>query len=190
MEISRTGFLTRTYKRIIAIKAKKIKKLCEGEKKKKSHLKCSHSLLQHTNSNTESTHPRHVSVASLGPPCGLVCHSCSLPSVATHTTRILEIFTPPRPNIFLTWRGSACTAPSPPLPSQRLRRVQLLIWTACQGCYWRLAKRLSHTTCGEEDKPSGPGQADVNKSLLHSLYGLLILPRAGRQREAEKVTEV
>lgn len=83
---------------------------------------------------------------------------------------------------------------APPLPSQRLRRVQLLIWTACPGCYWRLAKRLSHTTCGEEDKPSGPGQTDVNKSLLHSLYGLLILSsmagRGRRQREAEKVTEV
>lgn len=134
----------------------------------------------HKQQHTQSlTLPRHVSVASLGPPCGLVCHSCSLPSVATHTTRILEIFTSPRPNIFLTWRGSACTAPGttphPPHPSQLLRRLQLLIWTACQGCYWRLAKHLSHTMCGEEDKPTGPGQTDVNKSLLRSLYGLLIL---------------
>lgn len=51
---------------------------------------------------------------------------------------------------------------------------------------------LSHECVGRKTNPRAV-QFDVNKTVLHSLHGLLIVnPMAGpgqRQREAEKVTE-
>lgn len=141
-----------------------------------------------TQTATQESHPPSrslpLSVASLGPPCGLVCHSCSLLSAATHATRTWEIFTPPRPNIFPSRRGSGCSAPSRCLPFPASVESSASYLDSLSGL---LLASLA-PACGEEDKPSGPVQTDVSESLLRSvLYGLLILSSmAGRGRRRRR----